>query len=133
MASGINVDASGFHQSIMNMFQDFTRETEIKVEEVVGKKSKDLNKELKNRSLKFNRSGEYAKGWRVEKQGNIYRHYNGGKNASLSHILENGTIERSYKSKYGKAHNTGVIKASPHVDPAYQKIKIELDADLKNL
>ncbi len=133
MASGINVDASGFHNSIMNMFQDFTRETEIKVEQVVEKKSKDLNSELKNRSSKFKLSGEYAKGWKVKKQGNIYRHYNGGKNASLSHILENGTIQRSYKSKFGKIHNTGVIKASPHIDPAYQKIKMELDQDLKKI
>lgn len=131
--SGIRVDASGFESSIADIFNNFTRDVEVKAEKLLKKKSDELNKELKQRSLQFKKSGEYAKGWRAKKEGNLYTHYNGGKHATLSHILENGTIERSYKTKTGNIHRTGIVTAKPHIDPAYQKIRAELEQELQNI
>lgn len=131
--SGIRVDASGFESSIADIFNNFTRDVEVKAEKLLKKKSDELNKELKQRSLQFKKSGKYAKGWRVKKEKRLYTHYNNGKHASLSHILEKGTIDRSYKTKNGSEHRTGAVMAKPHIDPAYQKIRMELEQELQNI
>ena len=70
--------------------------------------AKESAQKLRNTSPK--KSGSYAKGWGVKKQGDMDVVVHNRTDSQLTHLLENGHVIRNKKGTYGRTHGIKHIK-----------------------
>lgn len=100
-------------QQLASIMNQYSKEVDQAVQKALDKTAKDTAKELKNTSPK--KTGSYAKGWGVKKDGKKGRIIHNRTDGQLTHLLENGHVIRNAKGTYGR---TSPIK---HIEPAEQK------------
>lgn len=92
-------------QKIMDEFSD-------KVNDVLEKSANQVGDEavekLRNTSPK--RTGKYASGWRVKKEGKGDVIVHNATDYQLTHLLENGHVIRNKKGTYGRTNGIKHIK-----------------------
>lgn len=96
-----------------------------KVEKVASQAIEEVAKQTANKlkGSSPNRSGKYARGWKVKKEGGVGIANSIVYNATapqLTHLLENGHVIRNKKGTYGRV---GGIK---HIKPAEEEAKQEI-------
>lgn len=99
-------------QEIMSALEDYSEEVEENLDKAIQKVAKDTANKLKVISPK--RTGSYAKGWRVVKQGNKFIVCN--KKYQLTHLLEKGHAKR----------NGGRVAGIPHISIAEREASNEI-------
>ncbi len=97
-------------QEINDIMDTFSQEVKEAAEKIGKDVAKECASKLKETSPQ--KSGEYAKGWKVRTQGGKSTVYNASK-WQLTHLLENGHVT---KNQYG-ACGTGRTKAVKHIKP----------------
>lgn len=110
------------HQ-IDEILTTYTNQVKEVMENTIEEEAKDTAKELKSTSPE--RSGAYARSWKVTKRGNTYIVHN-AKHYRLTHLLENGHVVRNAKGTYGRA------KAIKHIGPALDEAERELPRKLES-
>ena len=93
------------------------RETKAAIRKDFNAVAKECVQKLKSTSPK--RSGSYASGWTVKKEGDDYIVHN-KTDYQLTHLLENGHVIRNAKGEYGRT------KAHKHIEPVEQWANEEL-------
>ena len=116
----MEINISGFQDSIQKILRDYGEEAEEAVEKVERKVARDAKKELKATSPKRDGAGKhYADGWtsRVEKSrvGTQMTVYNSEK-PGLTHLLENGHLTRN-----GTNRTFPDTPAHPHIARVNEK------------
>lgn len=101
--------------SIINdILNDYATSINEQVNILAEQIAKDGVKELKNTNVPKARTGDYKKGWRVDKSVKsndfAYTIYN-AKKPGLTHLLENGHIGKNQYGQWGK------VKGFKHIAP----------------
>lgn len=117
----------------MNVTTSVTGAKELKfdlshaIQQAQDESAKGLSEDVKNKAASLFGAGVYANGWTWKREGNSTVVYNGGKQASLSHLLENGhmVVDRN-----GGQHGFWKPPAQ-HVAPPYQHWRTEYMAKLQ--
>lgn len=95
------------------------------VSKAVTKVAKDSATKLKSSSPK--RTGKYARGWSVKKDGDKSATVYNKTAPSLTHLLENGHVIRNKKGTYGRA------PAHKHIAPVEQWAITEFENELMRI
>lgn len=103
---------------IADIMDDYAKEVKEQAQKSCQTAAKDTANELKNTSPK--RTGDYARGWSVKKDGEGFIVYN-RTNGQLTHLLEFG---------HAKV-NGGRVNAIEHIGKAAQNGERELMADIE--
>lgn len=94
--------------AILKELEQYSKTVTEEVEIAKVDVAKALNKELKVVDIKL--TGDYKKGWRVKKVKKSYFVHN-KTDYQLTHLLENGYVQKDGKRKAGR----------PHIRPAEQR------------
>lgn len=102
-------------QEIVNALRDYTDEVEKDLQDEKKKIAQEAALKLKSASRNFSRTGKYAEGWTVKKDGDNYTVWN-AKRWFTTHLIENSHALR----------NGGRSKAKPHITPVDNWVAQEL-------
>lgn len=105
------------------ILEEYSREVKSKFEDSISKVTKEAVQKLRNTSP--NKTGSYAKGWRVKKVSATTQIVHNATDGSLTHLLENGHIIRNKKGTYGRTRG---IK---HIAPVAGWAENELPREIK--
>ena len=116
--------AKSFSVQMQEILDEVQNDTRAAIEQALEKTPKAMSKELRSTSPR--NTGDYAKGWTVEKGDKLSRTvYN--KNApGLTHLLENGHVISNKRGKFGRA------PAHKHIEPATDKYTDEFVREIEN-
>lgn len=98
----LKIQTEQFAAAIADCLKTYTKEVEAEIEKAIDEVSEDCAKELRATSPK--RTGRYAKGWRVHKDGQNKRVVWNKDRYMLVHLLEKGHAKRGGGRVPGKAH-----------------------------
>ena len=112
------------------ILDEYSKEVKDVTNDAINTVSKESVSKLKSTSPK--KSGKYARGWTVRKEGGT-----GGINTvtvhnrvyQLTHLLENGHIVRNKKGPYGRAN--GIKHIAPVEEWACSELPLEIERKLK--
>lgn len=107
MAQKVSVDQ--FANTLTKALREYTRDVEDGLRQTLDETAKECAKELKVTSPK--KTGKYARGWAVQKEGSSKQVVWNKKYYSLVHLLEKGYAKRG----------GGRVPGRPHVARAEQK------------
>lgn len=122
----IVVTPENFAKVLGAVVEEFAAEQEAELVKIVEDEAQKTVEDLRQRSPK--RTGKYAKSWTLNKPSkrargnkvrggnNIYTIYN-KKHYRLTHLLEKGAIRAT----------KGILKPIPHITPAYEKAKKNIE------
>lgn len=91
------------------LLDEINRDVEDSAKKNMSTVAKESAQKLKNTSPR--RSGSYAKGWSVKKQGDMDVVVHNRADYQLTHLLENGHVIRNKKGTYGR------INGIKHIAP----------------
>lgn len=104
MAKGESVTAQ-----MKELLDEVDKEVQTSVRKNIGSVSKESAQKLRNTSP--SKSGDYARGWSVKKQGDMDAVVYNRTMPGLAHLLENGHVVKNKKGTYGRA------PAHKHIKP----------------
>ena len=84
------------------LLDEINRDVEDSAKKNMSTVAKESAQKLKNTSPR--RSGSYAKGWSVKKQGDMDVVVHNRTDYQLTHLLENGHVIRNKKGTYGRTN-----------------------------
>lgn len=108
---------------MQRIMDEYSKKVKDVSREACRKVSRDLAKTLKGTSPK--KSGEYASGWAVKKEGEDTFIVHNKAKPGLTHLLENGHVSRNQYGSYGRV---GAIK---HIEPAANAAQEELITEIE--
>lgn len=103
------------------LLDNYSEEVKEVAKEVIKEFAQQTADRLKNTSPQ--RTGKYAKGWKVKTQGDSATVYN--TQYQLTHLLENSHVIRNKYGEYGRTN------PKPHIAPAEEWAEQELLAELE--
>ena len=110
----LNQENLGMFASVVgDMFNDFVLQEENRLTKIVDLNAEDAAAILREKSRK--RTGQYAKNWKVKKQGGYNIVYN-DKTYRLTHLLEKGANRAA-----------SIMRAFPHISPTFEQIKKQIE------
>lgn len=91
-------------KSVSIQMRDILEEFDEKVNDVLEKSADSVSQESVDKLHNTSpvKTGDYAKGWRVTKDGGTFIVHN-ATDYQLTHLLENGHVIRNKKGTYGRA------------------------------
>lgn len=111
------MDISLFASAAMEIINEMTAEEKKRIEGIFEQEAQRCAEILRVKSPK--RTGGYAAGWSVDKSKDKFTIYN-AKRPRLTHLLEKGAIRAK----------TGVAKAFPHITPAFEEVKNNIETKI---
>jgi hypothetical protein len=102
-------DINDISSEIANELRRYTHVLEEDVQKAIQETSKGLVQDLKTHSPE--NTGNYAKGWRIKKQGKLKNIVHNKTDYRLTHLLEHGHAKRG----------GGRVAAQVHIEPAEQR------------
>lgn len=109
------------------ILDEVNKEVKEAAENGIKKVSKESVSKLRNTSPK--KTGSYAKGWTVKKEGEMDVVVHNRTDYQLTHLLENGHVVRNKKGTYGRTSGTKHIK--PVEDWAVDALPEEIMREIK--
>lgn len=104
-------EIDGVAQEILKQLQYYARNVSEKVDAAKEENAKACLKEIKMKSPKGKRNGDYAKGWRIKRTSKRLVIHN-ATDYQLTHLLEHGHVLRR------GGRNIGDAAEHPHIRPA---------------
>jgi hypothetical protein len=121
-------DVNHIVDAILDAMQQYTKEVEENIPQLVDNTAKEMVQEIKATAPK--NTGEYAKGWTVRKLGDDTRSKEGyakvvcnPKRYYLTHLLEYGHAKKGGGRTAGK----------PHIRPACDKLLSEMEGRIERM
>lgn len=121
-------DVDHIADAILDAMQQYTKEVEESIPQIVDNTAKEMVKEIKTTAPK--NTGEYVKGWTVRKLGEDTRLKEGyakvvcnPKRYYLAHLLEYGHAKKDGGRTSGK----------PHIRPACDKLLPEMESKIERM
>ena len=117
--------SNSFEIKLNKLLTTYVKEVDTKTRKIMERVAKEAKVKLQNDSRsKFKGRGDYAKGWRVKKEGRTITVHNATE-YRLTHLLENGHVIRNQYGTYGRT------RATPHIKPVEQWAQQEVEKTIK--
>lgn len=108
------------------LLDEINRDVEDSAKKNMSTVAKESAQKLKNTSPR--RSGSYAKGWSVKKQGDMDVIVHNKTDYQLTHLLENGHVIRNKKGTYGRTN--GIKHIAPVEEWAVDELPRRIMEDI---
>jgi len=118
MASSMSVGVQ-----MEKLLDEFSKEVQQAMDDSITKVSKESAQKLKSTSPK--KTGHYARGWRVKKEGKNGAIVHNATDYQLTHLLENGHVIRNKSGTYGR------VRPIKHIKPVEEWANNELPAEIE--
>ena len=106
---------------IENLMEQYSEEVQQIANEAIKEVAQQTAEKLKSTSPQ--KSGQYARSWKVKAKDSSATVYN--TRYQLTHLLENGHVVRNKSGTYGRA------RAFPHIAPAEEWAAQELQSEIE--
>ncbi len=108
------------------LLDEINKDVEDSAKKNMSTVAKESAQKLKNTSPR--RSGSYAKGWSVKKQGDMDVVVHNRTDYQLTHLLENGHVIRNKKGTYGRTN--GIKHIAPVEEWAVDELPRRIMEDI---
>lgn len=112
---------------LKEILDDYSREVKSVCKDSITATAKESVQKLRNTSPK--KTGSYAKGWRVKKDGDMTQTVHNATDYQLTHLLENGHIIRNKKGTYGRT--SGRKHIAPVEEWASEELQNKIERGLE--
>lgn len=117
----------GLTVQLQAILDDYSKEVKEAAAEAIADVSKQAVRELKDKSPSD--SGEYARGWRSKKDGDLSAVIYNGTRPSLTYLLENGHTVANQYGNYGNPQ--GRVAAQKHIEKVEKWANEELAREIE--
>lgn len=123
----MRINVNEFSSKVFADIKGIVKAEQDNAKNIIENLAGDVQKRVQQKSPKSPKKyKKYAKGWKVKKEheyGNTYFVVTNTTKPQLTHILENGTVQRKTKS----GANRGAVKKQPHIRPAFDEVVAEYE------